>query len=253
MATISEQEYRDRREAEYAAKMRKQAWLDDDDYRIVVSERNQPNTARRRRSGIAPKYWDATWDDFKVEAHTEPMHKALLRWSDSFDNDMHRGQGFTLLGPPGVGKTMAGCLVGMDLIRAGYLVRFMPLANYVAMQQEQIKLEGGFRNQDGPEANDARARWFAIEHELHIVRNVAHLVVLDDAGKEYRGSGSGYAEDAFDLFLRTRYNLGRPTIVTSNVPIKDWDSVYSPAMQSFIHEATEVISIAKTGDKRVPR
>lgn len=252
MGTITQQEYRDRSEAEYSAKMRKQAWLDDDDYEIVKIERLRSNTQRRRRSGIHPKYWDATWSDFEVAPHTEQMQKSLVRWSDAFDNEMHLGRGFTLLGPPGVGKTMASCLVGMDLLRAGYLVRFVPLASYVSMQQEQFKLEGVFRNQDTAEANQARTSWWAIENELHIIRKVAHLVILDDIGKEYR-TETGYAEDSFDLFLRSRYNLGRPTIVTSNVPVRDWETLYSPAMQSFIHEASEVISISKTGDKRWAR
>ena len=60
------------------------------------------------------------------------------------------------------------------------------------------------------------------------------LLVLDDLGKEY---GSKYDDTSFDEVLRTRYDQGLPTIVTTNIPLKNWGTQYSEAMGSFAHEA----------------
>jgi len=60
------------------------------------------------------------------------------------------------------------------------------------------------------------------------------LLVLDDLGKEY---GSEYDKFTFDDILRTRYDKGLPTILTTNVSRETWKEVYSEAMESFAHEA----------------
>lgn len=60
------------------------------------------------------------------------------------------------------------------------------------------------------------------------------LLVLDDLGKEY---GSHYDDFSFDEIVRTRYDKGLPTIITTNVEIEKWDKMYSEAMGSFAHEA----------------
>jgi DNA replication protein DnaC len=76
------------------------------------------------------------------------------------------------------------------------------------------------------------------------------LLVLDDLGKEHR-TASGWAENTIDAVLRSRYNAGLPTIVTTNVPLKNWGDVYGEAMGSFAHEAFIPINIVSTeGDRR---
>jgi DNA replication protein DnaC len=73
--------------------------------------------------------------------------------------------------------------------------------------------------------------------------------VLDDLGKEYRTS-SNWAENTFDALLRSRFNAGFPTIVTTNVPLKSWGTVYGEAMGSFAYEAFIPIDIIAKGDRR---
>jgi DNA replication protein DnaC len=76
------------------------------------------------------------------------------------------------------------------------------------------------------------------------------LLVLDDLGKEHR-TASGWAETTFDAVLRSRYNAGLPTIVTTNVPLKNWGEVYGEAMESFAHEAFLPVNIlSMKGDRR---
>ena len=81
-------------------------------------------------------------------------------------------------------------------------------------------------------------------------RNSVELFILDDLGKEYRTS-TGWAENQFDALLRSRFNAGLPTIVTTNVPIKNWGVVYGEPMGSFAYEAFVPIEVkSETGDRR---
>lgn len=60
------------------------------------------------------------------------------------------------------------------------------------------------------------------------------VLVLDDLGKEY---GTDYTNTSFDEVLRSRYDRGLPTIVTTNVEREKWKKDYGAAMASFAFEA----------------
>jgi DNA replication protein DnaC len=79
--------------------------------------------------------------------------------------------------------------------------------------------------------------------------NNVRTFVLDDLGKEHRTT-TGWAENTFDALLRSRFNAGFPTIVTTNVPLKSWGTVYGEAMGSFAYEAFIPIDIIAKGDRR---
>ena len=51
--------------------------------------------------------------------------------------------------------------------------------------------------------------------------------------------------------LRTRFNNGLPTIVTTNLPVKSWEAAYGGATESFINEAFATIELESIrGDLR---
>jgi len=51
--------------------------------------------------------------------------------------------------------------------------------------------------------------------------------------------------------LRSRFNAGLPTIVTTNVPMKNWGTVYGDPMGSFAYEAFVPIEVkSDRGDRR---
>jgi DNA replication protein DnaC len=80
--------------------------------------------------------------------------------------------------------------------------------------------------------------------------NNTRVFILDDLGKEHR-TATGWAENTFDALLRSRFNAGLPTIVTTNVPLKNWGVVYGEPMGSFAHEAFIPIAVkAPGGDRR---
>jgi DNA replication protein DnaC len=76
------------------------------------------------------------------------------------------------------------------------------------------------------------------------------VLVIDDVGKEQQ-SGSGWQKTILHHVLRTRFNNGLPTIVTSNIPLEAWGSVYGPATESFAREAFIPIALkSPKGDLR---
>jgi DNA replication protein DnaC len=60
------------------------------------------------------------------------------------------------------------------------------------------------------------------------------LLVLDDVGKDYK---TDFNDTSFYEILRTRYDKGLPTVVTTNIEREKWDQVYGTSMGSFAHEA----------------
>jgi DNA replication protein DnaC len=76
------------------------------------------------------------------------------------------------------------------------------------------------------------------------------VLVIDDVGKEHM-SGSGWQKTMLHHVLRTRFNNGLPTIVTSNIPLEAWGAVYGPATESFAREAFVPIALkSPKGDLR---
>lgn len=207
-------------------------------------------TRREHRLGnrcarIPKRYWGMTYDDFVVNRDNREMFEKVTAWADTlWDTDGHGGRGFLLLGLPGVGKTMLSAIVGKTFSDDGGMVRFLTLAEYVEMLIRQMKLEKLWSDSD-----EAKQEWVDNDLWIQDMIHTAHLVILDDIGKEHH-TNSGWAEDSFDLLLRKRVALGRPTIMTSNIPLSRWDNQYSEAMQSFVYEAGEVIEIVQATDER---
>lgn len=162
------------------------------------------------------------------------------------------GVGVMLVGEPGHGKTTLASTAIQSLIRGisgeilgtpGRLPKrvagFMDYPKLLRLQKSQF---------DEPD-DEVQEKLDGIYGDSDIMGNVS-VFVLDDLGKEYR-TASGWSENQFDALLRSRFNAGLPTIVTTNVPLKSWGNVYGEAMGSFAHEAFIPLAIiAPGGDRR---
>jgi len=162
------------------------------------------------------------------------------------------GLGLLLVGMPGHGKTTLASVVVQEILRksspelwgstetfAKKPALFVDYPKLLRIQQRAWKDEDGLDS----------ALMENVYGEGTGSDNVS-LLVLDDLGKEHR-TASGWAENTFDAVLRARYNAGLPTIVTTNVPLKNWGEVYGQPMESFAHEAFLPINIvSEEGDRR---
>jgi DNA replication protein DnaC len=161
------------------------------------------------------------------------------------------GLGLLLVGKPGHGKTTLASVVLQEVVRRskpevwgetdGLSKKPILFVDYPKLLRIQQR---SWKDEDGPEAILMEQVYG--DSKLDSIQ----LLVLDDLGKEHR-TASGWAENTFDAVLRSRYNAGLPTIVTTNVPLKNWGEVYGEAMESFAHEAFLPINVVSTeGDRR---
>jgi len=157
------------------------------------------------------------------------------------------GVGLLFDGGPGLGKTTHAVVTLMELIRrlpedqASKI--FMTAGSEVSRNFRSIYYltfpEFLVRKKAIMEADPETKRELYEEMEgLHGRSKNDNLnvriLVLDDLGKEY---GSKYVDASFDEILRSRYDKGLPTIVTTNLLREKWAAQYGEAMGSFAYEA----------------
>lgn len=163
------------------------------------------------------------------------------------------GKGLLIYGEPGHGKTTLGLVAMQDMIRTFPLESFKPSENKVLIRpcyfitfNSLLELKGKTMDDD-PEAKLMLASLLG-EHpdDAYNVR----VLMIDDVGKEHV-SGSGWQRTILHHVLRTRFNNGLPTIVTTNNELSTWDALYGDATESFAREAFSYLILKSTrGDMR---
>lgn len=164
------------------------------------------------------------------------------------------GVGLALIGKPGHGKTSLACAALLEIITSipthGFEYRKQTFSRPTAPVRfmyypEMLSLaQAAFRDPDGMVQSKV---------DQLFARSVdpVQVLVVDDLGKEHR-TGSHWAENFFDHLVRARFDEGCPTIVTTNVALPNWASIYGESMASFAHEAlTPLAILSPKGDRRL--
>ena len=166
------------------------------------------------------------------------------------------GVGLLFDGKPGLGKTTHAVVTLMELVRRlpeedeaikrvfGYSgdtlgsqarpIYYMQYVDFLARKKAMFEAEPEVRKELQREMDGFHGR--AKEDWLNV-----RVLVIDDLGKEYKGAG--YNDASFDEVLRSRYDKGLPTIITTNVPRENWAAHYGEAMGSFAYEAFNRVEI----------
>lgn len=161
------------------------------------------------------------------------------------------GRGLAFFGSPGQGKTTLSAAVIQEALRTFSLdvfslndVRPCYFITYASL----LDLKGEMMGESVEESRETLFEGIMGQSKDEH-RNVK-VLVLDDVGREHGGK-SDWNKNMLHHVLRSRFNAGLPTIVTSNIPLKQWPDFYGEATGSFAYEAFNCIDLQSTkGDLR---
>lgn len=182
---------------------------------------------------VPARYADITPAD--ITARDDYQKRALAEVSTWLASGEHPGAGFLFIGPPGRGKTMFASAI-CNVTDAG----FLHVSHYERLLRRKMDLKSAWEK--GYD-DTAYAAWVKVDHALAYIQTELTVLALDDLGKEHH-TGTKFMQDELDWLLRHRFDLGLPTLATSNLQPEQFGPTYSPAMRSFIHEAFHVIVLA---------
>lgn len=196
--------------------------------------------------------------------HAGPFPEAISDWLEMVNEGKiikaigglgDTGTGLLFDGTPGLGKTTHAVVSLMEMVRRlpsekeelGRVLKYAPddlsmnsRPVYYMTYPEFLTRKKSLMDAD-PESKRAMFQELEGLHgRAENDRLNVRVLVLDDLGKEY---GSDYNNTSFDEILRSRYDKGLPTIITTNVELDSWEKKYGKAMASFGFEAFRRVRI----------
>lgn len=164
------------------------------------------------------------------------------------------GRGLLFQGSPGHGKTTLALAILQELIKDLPLDSFSVGSEstlikpcYFITFNDLLDLKG--QTMDEPTEESIRLLDGILgncETDAYNIR----VLVIDDVGNEHK-TKSEWQKNMLHHVLRSRFNSGLPTIVTTNIPIANWIGNYGDATYSFAAEAFTLIEIdSAKGDLR---
>lgn len=151
---------------------------------------------------IPLQYQRLIWDEFP---HDEARQNIDF-YVSNFKRLRLTGAGWTIYGKEmGTGKTWAACHILRELTKAGYDTHF---ASFMGVK-------GYFELEDPAERSFFKRR----------VRE-AEVLVLDEVKAPFSQAQRDFFEDKLEELLRERTYMNFPTIVTTNMTMKEFDAEY---------------------------
>ena len=159
-------------------------------------------------------YQRLDWDDY---VGPTKVLDAVQKYLDKREQFLKRGLGMFLFGSYGTGKTMLANLVLKELVKDGLTCWATTFSQTVEM------FTAGWS--DKSDKNYFQQKFIN-----------SQVLLLDDVGKELRGTRIALAETTFDAILRQRVQSGRATFITTNMDSTDLEDGYGAAILSLVRE-----------------
>lgn len=169
-------------------------------------------------AGVGATYQRLDWDDYA--GPTEALD-GVIKYLERREQFLRRGMGIYFLGSYGTGKTMLANLVLKELIKDGLTCWATTFSQTVEM------FTAGWT--DKADKNYFQTKFIN-----------SQVLLLDDVGKELRGTRIALAETTFDAILRQRVQAGRTTFITTNMSHDELEDGYGSAILSLVREKSLV-------------
>lgn len=180
-------------------------------------------------AGVGVTYQRLDWTDFEG---SDEVIKGAFKYLGNHEEYARRGMGLYLTGQPGTGKTLVANLMIKEMIKHGYTCYATTFAQTVEA------FTAGWR--DKSEKDYFQRKFLRSE-----------VLLLDDFGRELRGTKLALAESTFDAILRQRVQEGRVTFLTTNLDDVEVEDGYGAAILSLLREKSIQASLA--GDDFRPK
>ena len=165
-------------------------------------------------AGVGVTYQRLDWDDYHGPAK---ILDSVAKYLERREQFLKQGMGIYFLGGFGTGKTMLANLVLKELVKDGYTCWATTFSQTVEM------FTAGW-------SDKADKDYF----QQKFIQS--QVLLLDDIGKELRGTRLSLAETTFDAILRQRIQAGRTTLITTNMTPADLEDGYGAAILSLVRE-----------------
>ncbi len=172
-----------------------------------AKKERQEYIAKMRRAGIPYRYWRKTLADFKYETSDQmEVIRTAQSYVDQQSEVMDKGISMVFCGKPGTGKTH---------IAIGIIHEWKTSKRYINARALTRAIRATYSDNK--------------TNEQDVIDQFAlyDLLVIDEIGKQFTTDNERFA--MFDI-INERYNRMKPTILVTNMTLKD--------MQEFLGEDT---------------
>lgn len=179
----------------------------------------------KKLSGMSPLEL-SSFDSFRLDYYPEsPLESGsqsprqrmqiILDFCKKYANDFTKNSpSLIMVGNTGLGKTHLSLAIASDAIEKGYGVIYVSAQNMIT-KLEKEKFQNYSKNSG--------------ESEQHFID--CDLLIIDDLGTEYSTS---FSNAAVYNIINSRIMMSKPTIVSTNLNMKELEKNYSPRMVSRI-------------------
>lgn len=155
------------------------------------------------------------YSDISQDANTQSPRRRMsliLDFCKKYAKDFNKhSPGLLLTGGTGLGKTHLSLSIAREVINSGFGVIYGSTQNIVSKMENEK-----FRNYQSGE-----------ESERHYID--CDLLIIDDLGTEY---STQFSSAAIYNIINSRIMMGKPTIISTNLSMKDMEKSYTYRMVS---------------------
>lgn len=155
------------------------------------------------RVGVPPRFADATLANYQpTTERAEKVHAACRRYVETWPERFEKGSSLILSGDVGTGKTHLACAIAKALVN-----KHQASAHYTTVLRAIQRVRSTYGQGAGETEQDVLDHLSSVD-----------LLILDEVGMQ---SGSNHEHNTLFEILNRRYENVLPTIVISNLGIKE--------------------------------